>query len=123
MAQSRTVVGFATPTPGSKNKRFNAPAFYEQSLQTAAQVTAKQWLSVKTNKLSLPIFNQGADADGDGLLSKEEFAEMLMREGGFGGSAARLYEMLDKDGDGQLTQEEMKQLLHKAGSERFKATN
>ena len=46
--------------------------FFEQRVEEVAAHSAQAWLSVKANKLSLPMKNKDADADGDGLLSKEE---------------------------------------------------
>ena len=46
--------------------------FFEQRAEDLAAHSARAWMSVKANKLSLPMMNKGADADGDGLLSKEE---------------------------------------------------
>ena len=46
--------------------------FFERKAEDVAASSARAWLSVKANKLSLPMHSKGADADGDGLLSKEE---------------------------------------------------
>ena len=74
------------------------------------------WLSGRLNRLSLPQNNKGADADGDGLLDKDEFQELFDLDGDGQISvdekarAMTLFSLVDKDGDGQLTQEELKQL-------------
>ena len=84
--------------------------------------------SVPTNKLSLPNYNQAADADGDGLVDSEEFRNLFDLDGDGNvdaeeaKKAAKLFAMVDKDGDGQLTQEELKQLAS-TGERKFKALN
>ena len=46
--------------------------FFERQVEDVAASSARAWLSVKANKLSLPMYSKGADADGDGLLNKAE---------------------------------------------------
>ena len=99
-------------------QQFLQPAFLEGSTSTedAAARTAQMWLSNPLNRFSLPSVNKAADADGDGLLDKDEFAGLFDLDGDGQVSAAEaakakaLFAMVDKDGDGQLTEEELKQV-------------
>lgn len=78
------------------------------------------WLSNPLNKYTLAQNNTAADADGDGLLSKDEFKELFDLDGDGNVSAAEqakamaMFAQVDKDGDGQLTQKELQQLAHAA---------
>ena len=108
-----------TQTPSDMaTQQFLQPAFLEGSTSTedAAARTAQMWLSNPLNRFSLPSVNKAADADGDGLLDKDEFAGLFDLDGDGQVSAAEaakakaLFAMVDKDGDGQLTEEELKQV-------------
>jgi hypothetical protein len=95
------------------------PEFWQRiTTEESAKVAARGWLANPTNKMSLPENNKGADADGDGLVSSKEFAQMFDLDGDGNLSqhelakAAKLFAMVDKDGDGQLTEEELKQVWH-----------
>ena len=60
--------------------------------------------------------NAAVDADGDGLLDKDEFAGLFDLDGdgvvdaNERAKARALFATVDKDGDGQLTKEELKQV-------------
>ena len=94
------------------------PPFVEGATSTPdlAARAAQMWLSNPLNKFSLPSVNKTVDADGDGLLDKDEFAGLFDLDGDGvidakeAAKARALFAMVDKDGDGQLTEEELKQV-------------
>lgn len=94
------------------------PAFVEGATSTEDLATraAQMWLSNPLNKFSLPTVNAAVDADGDGLLDKDEFAGLFDLDGdgvvdaNERAKARALFATVDKDGDGQLTKEELKQV-------------
>ena len=94
------------------------PPFVEGATNTPdmAARAAQMWLSNPLNKFSLPSVNKTVDADGDGLLDKDEFAGLFDLDGdgvidaNEAAKARALFAMVDKDGDGQLTEEELKQV-------------
>ena len=94
------------------------PPFVEGATSTEdmASRAAQMWLSNPLNKFSLPSVNKAVDADGDGLLDKDEFAGLFDLDGdgvvdaNEAAKARALFAMVDKDGDGQLTEEELKQV-------------
>ena len=56
---------------------------------------------------------KSADIDGDGLINKEEFKQLLAQAGAKGVSEsdiAKLFAKADADGDGELTAAELKAL-------------
>ena len=67
-----------------------ATFWQRESTEDTAKAAARGWLNHPANKMSLPQTNQAADADGDGLVDKKEFAQMF-----------------DLDGDGKLSKHEM----------------
>jgi len=98
------------------------PAHYgRRATEEVAKRTATQWLSNPTNKMQLPSSVTAADADGDGLIDKEEFATLLAQAGGRG-NVEKLFAEVDADGDGELTMEELKRLGDRNRT-KFKALN
>ena len=71
--------------------------------------TAKAWMSHPANKMQLPSLQKAADTDGDGLVDKSEFKELL-KAAGSGSDANLLFDQMDVDGDGVLTEAEIKAL-------------
>jgi Ca2+-binding EF-hand superfamily protein len=47
------------------------------------------------------------DADGDGSVTKEEFATFIQAKGGTQDEADKLYALLDRDGDGALSEDQL----------------
>ena len=93
------------------------PAFVEGATSTEDLATraAQMWLSNPLNKFSLPTVNAAVDADGDGLLDKDEFAGLFDLDGdGVVDANERAKQGRSCDGrqrrDGQLTKEELKQV-------------
>ena len=92
----------------------------EDELDKLAAEAARAWKSCPTNAMQLKDNLQDADADGDGLIDKEEFKNLLANSGAMNADAAMLFSMADKDGDGELTQLEL-QALADAQRNKFKA--
>ena len=66
-------------------------------------------MSHPANKMQLPSLQKAADTDGDGLVDKSEFKELL-KAAGSGSDANLLFDQMDVDGDGVLTEAEIKAL-------------
>ena len=92
----------------------------KQDIEALAYETARAWKSCPQNSMQLKDKLQEADADGDGLIDKNEFANLLANSGAKNADAALLFSMADKDGDGELTQAEL-QALAEAQRSKFKA--
>ena len=93
---------------------FAGPAFMEGSCSTeeSAKRAALMWKSVPTNMLQLPDHVRKADGDGDGLINKDEFKELMRQTTKNLGEKEmkRLFAQIDADGDGELTMAELKKL-------------
>ena len=82
-----------------------------EDIEKDAKVNAKMWLRHPAYKMTLASAREGADADGDGLIDREEFKALLQASGYSGGAIQKIFAQIDADGDGQLTEAEIKKLL------------
>ena len=88
-------------------------------IKAEANAAVKSWLRHPAYKMTLSKVQEGADANMDGVIDREEFSELMKRAGYKGAEANALFDYVDKDKDGSLTKAEMKKLHQGSGKSRM----
>ena len=73
-----------------------------EMVEKDAKINANMWLRHPAYKMTLASAREGADADGDGLIDREEFKALLQASGYTGGAIQKIFATIDADGDGQV---------------------